>query len=196
MSEIIFWSQVLQWVVILFIVILTLATMFLTGDAVRTLGPEKGAPVPKDGLPLGERVPAVMLTDARSGHSMRLDKPPDKPLMIAFLGERCSPCRALEPHLNWVAKRNRKTQFVAVVDAGSVMDNLARLNEHIWVVEDIGGKLVAAFDVRRVPLVYVIDRYGLVAIRTVANGRLDLEDALDGAGHLQEGEWVAVNNAG
>lgn len=104
MSEIIFWSQVLQWVVILFIVILTLATMFLTGDAVRTLGPEKGAPVPKDGLPLGERVPAVMLTDARSGHSMRLDKPPDKPLMIAFLGERCSPCRALEPHLNWVAK--------------------------------------------------------------------------------------------
>ncbi len=40
----------------------------------------------------------------------------------------------------------------------------------------------------------VIDRDGFVAIRTVANGCLDLEDALDGAGHLQEGEWVAMDD--
>ncbi len=125
---------------------------------------------------------------------MRLDQLLSTPLMVAFLGERCPPCRALEPHLNWVASRNRGTRIMAVVDAGTVEANLSRLNEHIWVVEDGGKQLAAAFDVRRVPLVYVIDRDGFVAIRTVANGRLDLEDALDGAGHLQEGEWVAMDD--
>ncbi len=62
------------------------------------------------------------------------------------------------------------------------------------VFEDSRDQLVAVFEARRVPLVYVIDRDGFVAIRTVANGRLDLEDALDGAGHLQEGERVAMDD--
>ncbi len=99
-------DRALQWIVILRMLFLTPATMFLAGDAFRTLGPEKGAPVP----------------------------------------------------------------------------------------EDTQDQLADAFDVRRVPLVYVIDRDGFMAIRTVANGRLDLEDALDGAGHLQEGEWVAMDD--
>ncbi len=57
--------------------------------------------------------------------------------------------------------------------------------------------LQEAFQVRRTPLVYLINEAGQVAMRSVANDLIDLEDTLNGIGRRQGGApWLPAGEQG
>ena len=68
---------------------------------------------------------------------------------------------------------------------------MSELDASILVVSDADGSLQKSYDVRHVPLVYLVDPQGAIALRAVTNHLLDLEDALDGFARPQgNAPWV------
>ena len=188
------WAQLLQTVALSVIFIGAVIATYLTGDVLRRLGPDKGTLIPREGLALEAVPPNVELSDLRTGASATLHELRGTRVMLLFLSETCEPCDTLKPYLGWQAAKNKDTRFIAVVDEGTGENSLQTIDERVWIVEDRGHELAEAFEVRKMPFVYVIDRNGQVSMRAVTNTRLDLEDALDGAGHLQQTAWVPVED--
>ncbi len=189
-------SQVLQSAGIVLGVMLAAILTYLTGDVFRRLGPEQGALIPRQGLDLRSVVPDVEMFDLRIGASFRLSDLRGSRLLIAFLSEQCRPCRELVPHLNTLVTAIKDTHFIVVLDEGDAESLLATFVPQIAVVEDeLERPISNAFEVEVEPLVYVIDQEGKVTIRAVPNTLLELEDALNGSGHLQSAPWVPVRES-
>ncbi len=169
---------------------------YLVGDVLRRLGSEEGALIPQEGLALRSVAPDIEMTNLRSGETFRTSELGGKRLMIAFLSGSYRPCQTLVPHLNELAAKSEDTRFIVVVDEGAGERHLADFGPQVAVVEDGAEWPVgSAFEVRMSPLVYVIDGDGLVSIRAVPNTRVQLEDALDGSGHLQRAAWTPAVEA-
>ncbi len=186
-------SQVLQSAGIVLGVMLAAVLTYLVGDVFRRLGPEQGALIPRQGLALRSIVPDVEMSNLRTGASFRLSDLRGSRLLIAFLSRQCRPCLELVPHLNALANNSDGARFIVILDEGDGEHHLAVLSPQISAVEDERERPISnAFEVRVEPLVYVIDREGKVVIRAVPNSLLELEDALNGSGHLQSTPWVPV----
>ena len=159
----------------------------------RRIGPESP---PDSLLRLGAAAPELRSRDVRTGQPMVLAELSRAgcPALIAFLSPGCRTCVQEVSGLNKLAAKDMDLVVIAVVDEGTGENSLQTIDERVWIVEDRGHELAEAFEVRKIPFVYVIDRNGQVSMRAVTNTRLDLEDALDGAGHLQQTAWVPVED--
>ena len=115
---------------------------------------------------------------------------------MAFLSPTCDPCVNLAGHLNHLAKVRKDVAVIVVVTPGEGFDYAAALGKRVQVIADTAGELQTAYEAKRIPLVYVIDAEGKVAMRVVPRDLADLEDMLDRIGVGQgKRPWVAVDPA-
>jgi thiol-disulfide isomerase/thioredoxin len=115
--------------------------------------------------------------------------------VVVFLSPSCGPCIDLVPGLNKIAESRPDVPIVAVVTPGKGFPYATELSSRIMMVADNKREFLDAFAVRRTPLVYVIDDTGRVAMSSVANDLIDLEDTLNGSvRHQGNSPWVPVKN--
>jgi thiol-disulfide isomerase/thioredoxin len=184
-------SELLQWLVLLALGALLTGLVYLVADINRRLGPDYGPLVPNDGLEIGDAVPDLNATDLRSTEFVDLSKRVSRTAVVVFVSPTCQPCASLVPHLNRLARSRRDVSFFAVVLEGSGFDYSAALHDSIALVSDEGGGLSRVWQVERTPLTYVVDAEGLIAMRSIANDFIDLEDALAGYGRPQGSlQWI------
>jgi methylamine dehydrogenase accessory protein MauD len=190
MSGIMGWLETVQWLILLGLVVATLGLLHQVGKIRRRLGEDRGVLVPNDGLPLDSVAPPIEVAERRTGQPVRLGDYRGRGVVVAFLSPSCVPCVKLVPHLNRLAKE-RAEPVIVVAEQADGADLDVELSSDVQVVGDTTGELARAYQVQRRPLVYVIHPDGTVAMRTVPNNRVDLEDTLDGFGRLQgDLPWV------
>jgi len=171
--------------------------IYLVADIRRRLGPDLGPLVPNDGLAVGAIAPVIEGTDARSGAPRTWRHTPGRPAVVAFLSPTCPPCEGLSPHLDRLARSRRGVPVVAVVLPGQGVDYGRRLTTSITVIRDDTGAAQKAFAVARTPLVFAVAPDGTVAMRTVSNDLIALEDTLDGFGQAQGSRpWLPAEEQG
>ena len=186
MSEIGLWSELVQWVVLLAEGAVTCGLVYVVTALLRREGPAVGPPA-GTGLAIGATAPPLDARDALSNKAVRLSDYIGRPVVLVFLSPSCTPCVDLVPSLNRLAKRERETQVIAVVEDG-------RGTDYTRVVNDETGAVSDAFQVRRMPLMYVVDPEGKIALRTVPNTLLDLEDTLNGLERpTRESSWMKID---
>ena len=182
MSDLQLVSELAQWAVILLTAAMVAGLVYLTADVRRRLGPDQGPLVPNDGLAIGDAAPSIEGTDARSGEQQVWSPVSGRAAVLVFVSPTCAPCEALAPHLSRLARSRRDVSVVAVVLPGEGVDYGATLDTSILVVRDTGGRAQRDYMVSRTPLVFAIRPEGSVAMRTVSNDLIALEDTLDGLG--------------
>ena len=130
-----------------------------------------------------------------------LGKLRDRPALVTgalryhLLSPTCPPCEALAPHLDRLARSRRDVPVVAIVLPGQGVDYGAHLAASITVIRDDTGAAQKHFAVARTPLVFAIAPDGTVAMRTVSNDLIALEDTLDGFGQEQGNRsWVPAED--
>ena len=193
MSGIELWSEVLQWAVLLTVGAMMVGLVYLVADLNRRLGPDRGPLIPDDGLEIETVAPPLVALEKRTGQTVQLADHAGQMAVVAFLSSTCNPCVELVPHLNRLAKALPEVPFIVVTTDADGFDYSAELIEQVLVVGDPESELQKAYEVERTPLVYGIDAEGKVAMRSIANDLLDLEDTLDGIGWPQGGSpWVQV----
>ncbi len=193
MSDLQLVSEVAQWAVILLTAAMVAGLVYLTADIRRRLGPDQGPLVPNDGLDIGEQAPVIAGADARSGESRVWSPIPGQSAVVAFLSPTCAPCVDLVPHLNRLARSRRDVPVVVVVLPGKGADYGETLDALIAVLRDADGRAQRDYMVSRTPLVFAIAPGGFVAMRTVSNDLIGLEDTLDGFGEPQGNRpWVPI----
>jgi thiol-disulfide isomerase/thioredoxin len=191
MSDLQLVSEVAQWAIILLTAAMVAGLVYLTADIRRRLGPDQGPLVPNDGLGIGERAPVIEGADARSGEPRVWHPIPGHAAVIAFLSPTCAPCVDLVPHLNRLARSRRDVPVLVVVLPGRGAEYGATLDALIAVLRDADGRAQRDSMVSRTPLVFAIAAGGFVAMRTVSNDLIGLEDTLYGFGEPQGNRpWV------
>lgn len=185
--------EVVQWVAITVIGALLLGVMHELGAHRRRLGQDPGPLVPTDGLPLEGDAPSLVAPEVRTGRMVQLADYRGRDVVVAFLSPTCDPCINLAHHLNLLAKQRKDVPVIVVVAPGAGFDYAAGLGKRVLVVADPAGELQTAYEVKRMPLAYVIEAEGKVAMRVVPRDLTDLEDMLDRMGVAQGNKpWVVV----
>jgi thiol-disulfide isomerase/thioredoxin len=178
-------SQIaLAFDVVLFVAVVVnsamlLGVLYLLAIIRRRLGPDPGPLVPADGLPIGHEAPPLSAPEARTGRMVHLTDFRGREAVVAFLSPTCTPCVDLADHLNHLANVRRDVAVIIVVAAGEGFDYAAGLGKRVLVIADRAGDMQVVYEVKRMPLVYVVDARGYVAIRVVPRDLTDLEDMLD-----------------
>jgi thiol-disulfide isomerase/thioredoxin len=197
MSGVVVWSEGLQWILLLALSVMVGGLVYLVGQLYRRLGPDLGPLIPNDGLALKTVAPPLVAVETRTGKTVQLADHTGRTTVLAFLSPSCRPCAELVPHLNRLANARREVSFIVVAMNGQGYDYQRELSGHIQVVSDPEASLQKAYEVRRSPLIYVIDAEGKVAIRSVSNDLLDLEDTLAGLGRDQgKAPWMVIDTQG
>jgi thiol-disulfide isomerase/thioredoxin len=177
-------SEVLQWGVLVLLVGLVAGMSYLIADINRRLGPDAGVLVPNDGVGLNEEAPRFSERDARTGVQVQVAETSEATVLV-FLSPTCGPCIDLVPDINRLAKSRKALQIIAVIGGEGGHDYGKSLAAEVAMLVDRDLDLNKKYGVQRTPLVFVIDGTGKVAMRSVANDFVDLEDTLDGIGQLQ-----------
>ena len=168
---------------------------YLVADINRRLGPDLGAVMPNEAIGVGELVPALSASEARSGKPVDLASHAGRQVLLAFLSPTCAPCVNLIPHLNRFARERASVPVIVVASASDRGADYSReLSKRIALVIDQERTIEQAYKASRTPLVYLIDEERRVANRTVSNSLVDLEDTLDGLGRpVGDASWVVKN---
>lgn len=191
MSGVELWSEILQWIVFAAMAFMVIGLVYLIGDINRRLGPDQGAMIPNEGLEAGVDAPPIQGVDAHSGQRIRLADYRGRTVVVAFLAPTCGPCARLVPYLNRLIKDRREVPFIIVAADGKGTHYKDLIDKRAVVVSDGGGKLERSYKARFMPLVYVIDPEGKIAMRAVTNNMVEMEDAIDGIGFQQgDAPWV------
>jgi hypothetical protein len=189
-SDLALWAEAGQWVLLLGVVAVLLGVVYLLASLQRRLGPEAGVLIPSDGLPLGEPAPKLAATDRRTGRPVGLAALRGRAAVVVFLSPSCKACIDLVPALNRLAGSRSEPVVVVAADGGGARYTEV-LTRRIRLVDDPDRVLERAWAVRWTPMVYLVDGAGTIAMRSVSNTLLDLEDTLDGIGYEQGGHaWV------
>ncbi len=196
MSDIELAFEIVQWLALAGIGAMLLGVLTLLAEMKRRLGPDPGPLVPTDGLPLEVEAPPILASETRTGQAVQLSDHRGRDVVLAFLSPTCNPCVNLSEHLNHLANMRKDVVVIVVVAPGEGFDYAAALGKRVRVIADTAGAAQVAYEVKRMPLVYVIDRDGKVAMRVVPRDLTDLEDMLDRFAVPQGNRpWVAVDPA-
>jgi thiol-disulfide isomerase/thioredoxin len=123
------------------------------------------APAP---TPVGTPAPAFALKD-RAGKTVSLAAMDGKPVLLAFFGVACPPCREEIPHVEALARRYGDRLAVLLVNAWddehADVDAYARSADlkAVTVLYD-GSGVAARYGVRGVPETVLIDPQGKIAV--------------------------------
>jgi peroxiredoxin len=186
------WLEIVQYVWLIVLLVLGLGNSYVLARIHQRLGPDRGALTPNDGLAVGVDAPEIAARDVRSGEEVRLSSLRGQRVVLVFLSAACETCIDLVPHLNRFAASLKQVPVIAVVEEGRSIDYRRELDRSIRVVAS-SDALTEAYDVRRAPLMYVVDEEGRITQRSVSNVRVDLEDTFDGFVREQgAAAWVPV----
>lgn len=106
-------------------------------------------------------------------------------VVLEFWATWCGVCTEKLPHMNRLAEafEGRPVRFISVTDEPeeTVREFLARKPMKAWIGLDPSRRAFAAFRVKGIPQVFVIDRYGRITLKITPSFlyKSDIEKALE-----------------
>ncbi len=123
----------------------------------------------------GDRAPAIIMR-ASNGDSFILSKQGKvKPVLISFFSDNCLPCLKEIPELQKIKNSSDRTDVYLVADTATDEKRAAEFLEKtgkqsgmkitLPVVYDSYGDMKGAFGVKSYPVLFLVDRKGVVVLR-------------------------------
>ncbi len=180
MTELLFASVILQWIVILVLVFALLALGRQIGILHTRLAPA-GALMTSAGPKVGELAPVVAAEDLR-GQSVTFGGPRDFAQLILFVSPTCPICKTLIPAARSLARSERRRLELAFASDGG------ERVQHEHYVADMGLQsypyivsleLGMKFEVGKLPYAVLIDKDGVLRSKGLVNSREHLESLVE-----------------
>jgi peroxiredoxin len=150
-------SSILLWLVVVFNLILTLATIRrLNGPGEKKVGPEKGSPAPD------------FTAETLQGEHVTLARYAGKRTAFLFVAPNCIPCREGMPQFEeWYSQAEQSGVSFVLVSNGSLADTQALVQElHIslpvLVAPRASNSFVTDYKISSTPSYCLIDAQGIV----------------------------------
>ncbi|SEK33178.1 methylamine dehydrogenase accessory protein MauD [Paenibacillus sp. cl141a] len=187
--DILFYSNVLLWIVVLFM----LFSLFLIYRQFGSVYLSTRDAITRDGVSIGSKLPEFSAKSYFSNERIPIDSFYHKPTLIAFISPGCKPCQELIPEWNKAyMKYNEKINFVIVGlgDKTSFSKLLADKSLIGELLLDEEREILASCQVRVTPFAFVIDENGTVKGKGLCNGI----EHIHGLISALEGESVLVED--
>jgi len=130
-------------------------------------------------LSIGQPAPKMEGEDA-DGKKLKLSDYRGKVVLISFFGDWCGPCRSLFPHERSLVQQFKSKAFVLLgvnSDPRQKLKDLANEKtitwRSFWDGGDAYGPIAKSWNVRRWPVLFVIDRKGIIRFRSHYPDNLD-----------------------
>lgn len=180
MTELLFASMILQWLVILVLVVALLALGRQIGLLHTRLAPA-GALMTSAGPKVGELAPTLALEDL-GGRPFAVGGARDAAQLILFVSPTCPICKALIPAAKALARSERRRIALAFASDGG------ERAQHEQYVADMGLEaypyivsleLGMKFEVGKLPYAVLIDAQGVLRSKGLVNSREHLESLVE-----------------
>jgi len=179
-SELLFASMILQWIVILVLVVALLALGRQIGILHTRLAPA-GALMTSAGPKVGELAPVLTIEDLR-GQPVTVGGPRESAQLILFVSPTCPICKALIPAAKSMARSERRRLALAFASDGG------ERGQHEQYVADMGLEsfpyivsleLGMKFEVGKLPYAVLVDQGGVLRSKGLVNSREHLESLVE-----------------
>lgn len=193
MTDLLFVSMGLQWLVILFLAIAVLALGRQIGVLHTRLAPA-GALMTSAGPTVGEQSPVITVDDIR-GQSLTFGEPGATAQLILFVSPSCPVCKSLIPAARSLARGERRRLALSFASDGGEAAQHERyiaemgLEKYPYIVSlELGMK----FEVGKLPYAVLIDGQGILRSRGLINSREHLESLLESmdSGHASIQDYL------
>ena len=172
-------SQILQWLVLGVLVVITLALARQIGLLNRRLPPPPARPM-NQGPQINGLAPVVSTTDVIGGGEVRIPVGDGRRTLLVFITPRCQVCESLLPSVLTVARSERRSIQTILVSMTSEKTTAAYVQKHgidipVVASEDVGE----LFDVSATPYALLIDEGGVLRSSALVNHLEHLESVID-----------------
>lgn len=180
MTELLFASVILQWIVIIVLVVAVLALGRQIGILHTRLAPA-GALMTSAGPKVGELAPAITVDDLE-GKPVTFGGPRDAAQLILFVSPTCPICKTLIPAAKSLSRSERRRLALAFASDGG------ERAQHEQYVADMGLErfpyivslqLGMKFEVGKLPYAVLIDKDGVLRSKGLVNSREHLESLVE-----------------
>ncbi|MYA37430.1 MAG: thiol-disulfide isomerase [Gammaproteobacteria bacterium] len=202
MTQALFVSNVVLWVLVIGLSLLVLALARQVGVLHERVAPA-GALLPTNGPKVGELTTAMDIT-ALDGKNVTIggEKPDPGAMLVLFISPTCPVCKSLVPTAKSLVKSEQGR--LALVFASDGAENEQQLQQHRAYVKDlritdypyvISMQLGMTYQVSKLPFALLIGNDGILRSKGLVNSREHLESLLEsmesGVASIQE--FVARN---
>lgn len=188
--EILFYSNVLLWIVVLFM----LFSIFLIYRQFGSVYLSSRDAITRDGISIGDKIPEFSAKSYFSNERISIDSFYHKPTLIGFISPGCKPCQELISEWNKAyMKYNEKINFV-FVGLGDKASFSKLLGDKSLIGElllDEEREILTSCKVRVTPFAFIIDQNGIVKGKGLCNGI----EHIHGLISALEGESVSVEES-
>jgi len=179
-TELLFASMILQWVVILVLVVALLALARQIGILHTRLAPA-GALMTAAGPKIGELAPVLALEDLH-GRPFAVGGNHDVAQLLLFVSPTCPICKALIPAAKSLARSERHRLGVAFASDGGERASHEQYSTDMGLDAFpyvVSFELGTRFEVGKLPYAVLIDRDGVLRSRGLVNSREHLESLVE-----------------
>jgi methylamine dehydrogenase accessory protein MauD len=182
-------SYLVLWFIVLFLAFLLLGALRALGllkwhlEQLQATTPSR---LGRDGLRIGKKAPAFRLAGT-NGKEVTLADYAGRKVLLVFTQSGCSPCKAIVPELNRLARRG--THQVLVVNNADPDETRAWASEvdaRFPVLAQENYAISKRFQVFATPFAFLIDEKGIIAFKGLTGSKQHLNFVLSGAGKKAE----------
>jgi methylamine dehydrogenase accessory protein MauD len=179
-TELLFASALLQWLVIVDLLVAVLALGRQVGILHTRLAPA-GALMTGTGPKVGDMAPTLVLEDLR-GNAFALGGPRDCAQLLLFVSPTCPICKALLPAARSLARDERRQLTLAFASDGGARAEHERYVADMHIDDCpyvLSRELGMQFQVGKLPYAVLIDREGVLRAKGLVNSREHLESLVE-----------------
>ncbi|EWG08609.1 TlpA family protein disulfide reductase [Cytobacillus firmus] len=170
MDQFIFYSVILQWIVLI-VVILAIFLVFRQFGEVYL---KESKAIQRDGLAIGETIPKFKAASVNSSKTYNHESILSKPTLITFISPNCKACKDMLPEWNDATTTlGNKINFI-LISTGRKEENERMLENNVIkseVLIDEEMQIFRDFKARVTPFAFMINQKGEVTEKGLNNGK-------------------------
>lgn len=176
-------SYAALWALVIMMAVLVL--LLYRHFGVMALGTLDG--IQRDGLPIGDAAIPAIVVDA-ADQPVTWSPKPGRSTLLLFASTGCEPCLEVLPYVRALAEAAHERQLafdVVTISPGPVdeaRDMTAQFGGPLTAYAENAGGAYSAWKVRGTPFAFVVDEYGKVAAKGLANTPVRLGEIVSAAG--------------
>ncbi|PTX64408.1 methylamine dehydrogenase accessory protein MauD [Melghirimyces profundicolus] len=166
MNEVLLYSNVLLWVVVLLIGF----TLFILFRQFGEVYLSTGESIARDGIAIGDHVP--LLNNRRTLNGQTVRDQPGKPTLMLFLSPTCEACKDLIPDWNQAFHERNDIHFrvIAVGNKEKTAEMVKTRKLEGELIPDEDHSILEKHRVRVTPFAFILDEKGVVRGKGLCNG--------------------------
>ncbi|GGE14370.1 hypothetical protein GCM10011571_14800 [Marinithermofilum abyssi] len=188
MNEVLLYSTILLWVVVLFIGF----TLFIIFRQFGEVYLSTGESIARDGIAIGDRVPLLNNRKTLNGQTVQVQT--GKPTLMVFLSPTCEVCKDLIPDWNHAFHERNDIHFRVIV-VGNKEKMVEMVNNQELkgeIIPDENHSILEEHRVRVTPFAFILDKQGVVRGKGLCNGM----EHIHGLISYLNSDFVAVKGRG